>query len=151
MALMSVDLDGFKQVNDKYGHEAGDLVLEEVGQRMVCSTRTTDTIARVGGDEFMVVLTNVKVPAAISRVATKMLNKIKKPYHFKEFELLLAQVLVLFCALIKVKVVRCYCKKPIKPCIKLKTQVKMTLHIIKKRAQTPKIKTIQLHWITNHK
>jgi diguanylate cyclase (GGDEF)-like protein/PAS domain S-box-containing protein len=98
MALMFVDLDGFKQVNDKYGHEAGDLVLKEVGQRMVYSTRTTDTIARVGGDEFMVVLTNVKEPAAISRVATKMLNRIKEPYHYQENELFIgASIGIVLC------------------------------------------------------
>ncbi len=87
MALMFVDLDGFKAVNDQYGHKAGDSVLKEVGQRMVSTTRNTDTIARIGGDEFMVVLTNVKEPAAISRVATKMLNSIKAPYHFQGVEL----------------------------------------------------------------
>jgi diguanylate cyclase (GGDEF)-like protein len=65
---------------------------------MVCSTRTTDTIARVGGDEFMVVLTNVKEPAAISRVATKMLNRIKEPYHYQENELFIgASIGIVLC------------------------------------------------------
>ena len=98
MALMFVDLDGFKQINDQYGHKAGDNVLKEVSQRMICATRITDTIARVGGDEFMVILTNVKQPEAVSRVATKILNCIKEPYLFKDAELIIgASIGIVLC------------------------------------------------------
>jgi len=87
MALMFIDLDGFKDINDKYGHMAGDTVLQEVGQRMIFETRTTDTIARIGGDEFMAVLTNVKKAEAVSQVANKILRRIKEPFYFQEHEL----------------------------------------------------------------
>lgn len=87
MALMFIDLDGFKKINDEYGHSAGDSVLKEVGQRMIFSTRDTDTIARIGGDEFMVVLTNVKKPEAVSKVAQKILTRVKEPFYFQENQL----------------------------------------------------------------
>lgn len=84
MALMFIDLDGFKTVNDEYGHTAGDAVLKEIGSRIVTELRLTDTIARIGGDEFMVVLTNVKDPQAIDRVATKILNKLQAPFYYQD-------------------------------------------------------------------
>jgi len=87
MALMFIDLDGFKEINDQFGHMAGDAVLIEVGQRIIFETRDTDTIARIGGDEFMVVLTNVRKPEAISKVANKILGRLKEPFYFKNNEL----------------------------------------------------------------
>ncbi|WP_299654934.1 GGDEF domain-containing protein [uncultured Jannaschia sp.] len=59
MALLSIDLDGFKQVNDTHGHGAGDLILIEVARRIRANVRETDFVARMGGDEFMVVLRNI--------------------------------------------------------------------------------------------
>lgn len=59
MALLFIDLDDFKLVNDTYGHAAGDLVLAEIGRRLVASTRETDTVTRWGGDEFIVILSDI--------------------------------------------------------------------------------------------
>ena len=87
MALMFIDLDGFKDINDQFGHMAGDAVLIEVGQRMIFATRDTDTITRIGGDEFMVVLTNVRKPEAIDKVADKILARLKEPFYFQNNEL----------------------------------------------------------------
>ena len=66
MALILVDLDGFKAINDRYGHAAGDDVLRGVAERIVQSTRTQDHVARLGGDEFAVILPNCDRQAAVT-------------------------------------------------------------------------------------
>lgn len=76
-AVMFIDLDGFKQINDEFGHAAGDRVLIEVGQRIVKLLRQTDTVARIGGDEFIVIMTNIKEERAISQVAMKIIDAVK--------------------------------------------------------------------------
>lgn len=59
IAVAFIDLDGFKQVNDQYGHEAGDYLLQSLSSRLVDQVRDTDTVARLGGDEFAVILTDL--------------------------------------------------------------------------------------------
>ena len=83
-ALMFVDLDGFKTVNDTLGHDAGDAVLKEVARRLLARTRATDTVARVGGDEFLVLLTDVQETSAVALVARKLIDSINQPYHCDE-------------------------------------------------------------------
>lgn len=78
-ALMFVDLDGFKSVNDEHGHEAGDTVLKEVALRMSNAVRKTDTVARIGGDEFIVLLTGVKDGSGTAGVAQKLIDRVSQP------------------------------------------------------------------------
>ena len=80
LALLFLDLDGFKDVNDSLGHEAGDQLLQEVAQRISSCVRDTDTVARLGGDEFTVVLTEVTQPAKVDALCAKMLAAIEKPF-----------------------------------------------------------------------
>lgn len=78
-ALMFVDLDGFKQINDQHGHDAGDDLLSVLASRMSEQLRGTDTCARIGGDEFVVMLETVQSPEGASMVADKMLQCLSAP------------------------------------------------------------------------
>jgi diguanylate cyclase (GGDEF)-like protein/PAS domain S-box-containing protein len=78
-ALLFLDLDGFKQVNDSCGHEAGDRVLQVTAERMAGCTRETDTVARMGGDEFIAILTNLAHPEDAGLVAEKILAEVGRP------------------------------------------------------------------------
>lgn len=72
LALLFLDLDKFKPVNDRYGHAAGDALLRQVAQRMVACVRAADTVGRVGGDEFVVLLQDVENASAAVQVAEKI-------------------------------------------------------------------------------
>jgi diguanylate cyclase (GGDEF)-like protein len=78
-ALMFLDLDDFKKVNDNYGHKAGDTVLKEISKRINDFIRTSDTFARIGGDEFIIILNNIKSKKDISKVATMIIEIVSKP------------------------------------------------------------------------
>jgi diguanylate cyclase (GGDEF)-like protein/PAS domain S-box-containing protein len=80
MALMFLDLDKFKPVNDRLGHNVGDLLLKEVAVRMQCCVRESDTVARVGGDEFVVLLPSVEDEHASQMVAQKILATLEQPF-----------------------------------------------------------------------
>jgi diguanylate cyclase (GGDEF)-like protein/PAS domain S-box-containing protein len=79
VALMYLDVDRFKQVNDTLGHAAGDAVLQAFAQRLAQSVRTTDTVARLGGDEFVVVLEGVHGEAEPQFVARKIIASVARP------------------------------------------------------------------------
>lgn len=81
LSLMFVDLDKFKPVNDLLGHEAGDAVLKEVATRMAACVRTSDTVARVGGDEFVAILENLDQWESAAVVAKKILVAVRQPIH----------------------------------------------------------------------
>ena len=81
LALMYLDLDRFKPVNDELGHEAGDAVLIEVSKRLLSSLRKSDTVARLGGDEFSVILPDPGNKQAISQIAQKILDTFAKDIH----------------------------------------------------------------------
>jgi diguanylate cyclase (GGDEF)-like protein len=79
-AVVYLDLDGFKEVNDTLGHDAGDYLLEMVGQRLTAAVREVDTVARVGGDEFAVLLWQVNGALDAASVASKLLKTVSKQY-----------------------------------------------------------------------
>ena len=80
VALMFLDLDGFKAINDTLGHDAGDLLLKEVSRRLQNCVRNTDTVARLGGDEFTVILNGVHGTEDATQVADKIIKSINQPY-----------------------------------------------------------------------
>jgi len=84
VAVMFVDLDGFKTVNDTYGHDVGDEVLREVAKRFCSCVRETDTVARVGGDEFLLIATELHSPDNAARIAEKVLHLMSQPFSLNE-------------------------------------------------------------------
>ena len=78
LAVLFIDLDRFKTINDTLGHDAGDTLLREVGTRLRQALRPSDTVARLGGDEFVVLLEEVTAPALVGNVARKILASIAK-------------------------------------------------------------------------
>ncbi len=79
LGLLYIDLDGFKDVNDTFGHEAGDELLIKIGERMTSIVRKTDTVARLGGDEFATILFEVNSREGIMTAGKKLIQEINKP------------------------------------------------------------------------
>lgn len=83
-AVLFFDLDGFKEVNDSFGHEAGDRVLKETALRLAQSVRENDVLGRLGGDEFALLIEDTKQPRENAiQVAQKILQRIQEPYECK--------------------------------------------------------------------
>ena len=82
LALMFLDLNRFKLVNDSYGHEAGDLLLKVVSERLTRSVRTNDIVSRFGGDEFVIALTDIKSTTNIESLARKIQSNLTRPFVF---------------------------------------------------------------------
>ena len=89
-AIMYLDLDGFKAINDTYGHAYGDEVLKIVAQRLVATSRKEDTVARLGGDEFMVVLGEVNSLADAQGPAAKLVEAVSEPFFINDLTLRLS-------------------------------------------------------------
>lgn len=83
-SLMHLDLDFFKSVNDTYGHAAGDAVLETVAQILREETRKEDLVARVGGDEFVIVLDNQVYPTRLEKISARLIRRIEAPIEFQD-------------------------------------------------------------------
>ena len=83
MALLYVDLDQFKQVNDTFGHGVGDLLLQAVASRLKRCVRDTDTVARIGGDEFVILLENLQQPEDAGIVAEKVRHVLSDPLRLE--------------------------------------------------------------------
>ena len=79
LAILYLDLDGFKPINDNFGHETGDLVLIKVAQRLTDYLRSTDTVARIGGDEFVILLTGVSGSEECRFTASRLLDIVSDP------------------------------------------------------------------------
>lgn len=87
MAVLFLDLDNFKQINDKYGHIAADQVLKEAAERLTYCVREGDTLSRLGGDEFVAVLRNIDGVGAPAQIAERMVKVLGKPFIFDKDEL----------------------------------------------------------------
>ncbi|MBL8512107.1 MAG: diguanylate cyclase, partial [Betaproteobacteria bacterium] len=87
VAVLYIDLDRFKQINDTLGHHIGDELLREISRRLKANLRDSDTVARVGGDEFVVLLPNVAMPANVVPVANKLLTSLSKTIYAEGNEL----------------------------------------------------------------
>ncbi len=87
VAVLQLDLDHFKDVNDTLGHDAGDQLLREIGRRLQELLRGTDTAARVGGDEFAIILTGVNAPDQVGVVASKIIQAAGRPVAYDKQEL----------------------------------------------------------------
>lgn len=85
-ALLFIDLDRFKEVNDTQGHDVGDLLLIEAAGRIRSCVRDYDTVARLGGDEFTVILTELSDASDIGRIAQNIVDTLTKPYSIKNRE-----------------------------------------------------------------
>lgn len=84
LAVLFIDLDGFKEINDNYGHQIGDQMLVHVAQQMEDLVREEDTIGRIGGDEFVVLLDSLKSKKGAVEVARKLIKTISKPSKVKQ-------------------------------------------------------------------
>ncbi|HMX32607.1 MAG TPA: diguanylate cyclase, partial [Leptospiraceae bacterium] len=83
LAICYIDLDGFKPINDKYGHLAGDIVLKEIAKRLSGIVRKYDTVARLGGDEFVILLGDMKSQSDCIRVLNKVLDEVQAPIQIQ--------------------------------------------------------------------
>jgi diguanylate cyclase (GGDEF)-like protein len=83
MAMVYLDLDGFKQINDTLGHSAGDTLLKLVAGRLAATVREEDTVARMGGDEFVIALWNVSDTDDAAKVTSKVVEAISQPYSIE--------------------------------------------------------------------
>jgi diguanylate cyclase (GGDEF)-like protein len=86
-AIMYIDLDGFKAINDTYGHAYGDEVLKTIAKRLLDCSRKEDTVARLGGDEFMVVLSEVTGLADAQGPAAKIVEAVSEPIFINDLTL----------------------------------------------------------------
>ncbi|EGH00025.1 Signaling protein with a periplasmic binding domain and GGDEF domain [gamma proteobacterium IMCC2047] len=85
-ALLFIDLDGFKKINDTYGHLVGDKLLAMTGERISASFRDSDIVARFGGDEFLVIVKNTGDVKAIAQVCGKLLKRLAEPHYIDDLE-----------------------------------------------------------------
>ena len=83
MAVVYLDLDGFKQINNTLGHAAGDALLKMVAERLVATVREEDTVARLGGDEFIIALWHLSGADDAATVASKVIDVVSQPYDIE--------------------------------------------------------------------
>lgn len=89
VGLLFLDLDNFKHINDRYGHQVGDELLQQVAQRLVGCTRDADTVGRFGGDEFMVLIPEVNSEQDVASLARKLKQCLMGPHMIGEHEVVL--------------------------------------------------------------
>lgn len=89
LALLFIDLDGFKEVNDNYGHDAGDALLKDVAAKLLDVMRSEDTVSRLGGDEFIILVEDVRDLENLKIVAQKAISSIREPFVFRGEEIVI--------------------------------------------------------------
>jgi len=87
LAVLMLDMDRFKQINDTFGHATGDEVLRITANRLLESVRKSDTVARMGGDEFVILLPDIRDPRAVELVASTLVSSLSQPVRFAGNEL----------------------------------------------------------------
>ncbi|MFZ2269813.1 MAG: diguanylate cyclase [Azonexus sp.] len=97
LALMFIDLDGFKPINDTHGHAAGDQLLRQVARRLGEGFREADLVARFGGDEFVVLLTEIGDQEAIARLADKLVSRLSVPFRLNEQDVVIGASVGIAC------------------------------------------------------
>jgi diguanylate cyclase len=90
MAIYFMDLDSFKPINENYGHEGGDLLLQEVAQRLNKLMRKSDFCARIGGDKFVTMIMDIEHDKGFDRVAHRILNELSHPYLINKRETIIS-------------------------------------------------------------
>lgn len=83
-SIFFLDLDGFKEINDHYGHQAGDELLVEACKRIQTQIRDSDTLSRMGGDEFCLILNNLQIPEDAEQLASKIIQSLKLPFQIND-------------------------------------------------------------------
>ncbi|WP_200762876.1 EAL domain-containing protein [Nitrosophilus alvini] len=86
-AVMFIDMDRFKHINDTLGHSVGDILIKQMGERLKSCFRETDTVSRVGGDEFIVLIENLNNKNNVLNLAKKVIKAVNKPFRIKGYEL----------------------------------------------------------------
>lgn len=84
LVICFVDLDGFKLINDRFGHDAGDAVLKTISERLLSGVRENDTVARLGGDEFVLLINHVDHAQQVSEILVRLLIKLREPIYYGE-------------------------------------------------------------------
>ena len=87
LAVLFIDLDGFKRVNDSHGHKLGDQLLQQVAKRLSEEVRQSDLVGRIGGDEFLLLITDCQDQASIGAIAQKIIHKLSEPYFVEGVEM----------------------------------------------------------------
>jgi diguanylate cyclase (GGDEF)-like protein len=85
VGVLMLDLDHFKDINDQWGHAAGDTLLKDVAERLLTIVRDTDTVARPGGDEFWIALPSLSSHQDLTQIAEKIVDAFRKPFHLDAF------------------------------------------------------------------
>jgi diguanylate cyclase (GGDEF)-like protein len=99
IAVLFLDLDGFKQINDRHGHVTGDQLLSAVGGRLRTQLRLADTIARLGGDEFVVLLEDLTDILAAEQAAVRLTRQLEQPFTIEGTQVsITASIGIAFCA-----------------------------------------------------
>ena len=89
LALMFIDLDRFKNINDSLGHAVGDKVLQQTAKRLLNTFRSSDTVCRLGGDEFIILIDHVEVETAAAHLANRVLHELAQPLQIEELDLVI--------------------------------------------------------------